>query len=305
MTGDTTQEATTREATTTGGTVTEHTTAENSAVENSAAGRAAPAARRGSERLRRSEWAPVRGVWRRELALYRRYWPSTSFASMVEPAIYQLAFGFGFGSVIGLAFGYDYREFVATGVVGTAVLFITAFGGMFNTFIRRTFQHSYDAVLAAPVDVHELVSAEASWLAAKAGLYGCAPMIVGMAFGLDPSWGMLLVPFIGFLAGLGFALFGIWVSAIVPSINTFDYIISGVLTPLLMIAGTFFPVDQLPSWAVALSQLNPLYHCVELIRGAVFLTLEPADLLHLAALLVFAGGMWALATWKMRARLID
>lgn len=257
------------------------------------------------ERLRRFELAPVRGVWRRELALYRRYWASTSFASMVEPAIYQLAFGFGFGSVIGLAFGYDYRQFVATGVVATAVLFITAFGGMFNTFIRRNFQHAYDAILAAPVDVHELVSAEASWLAAKAAVYGCAPLLVGLAFGLEPSWGMLLVPFIGFLTGMGFALFGMWVSAIVPSINTFDYVISGVLTPLMMVAGTFFPVDQLPDWAGAAAWANPLYHCVELIRGAVFLTLEPADLLHVLLLVVFAAGMWALATWKLRARLID
>ncbi|MFD0658029.1 ABC transporter permease [Thermocatellispora tengchongensis] len=121
------------------------------------------------------EWAPVRAVWRRELALYRRYWASTSFAALVEPTLYLLAFGYGFGSVIGTLYGYEYRDFVSTGVVATAVLFIGAFGGMFNTFIRRTFQHTYDAMLAAPVDVHELVTAEASWLAAKAGLYGCAP----------------------------------------------------------------------------------------------------------------------------------
>src|SRR5690606_26703031 len=102
------------------------------------------------------------------LALYRRYWPSTSFASVVEPTLYLLAFGFGFGSVIGALYGHDYKDFVATGVVATAVLFIGAFGGMFNTFVRRNFQHTYDAMMAAPVDVHELVTAEASWLAAKA-----------------------------------------------------------------------------------------------------------------------------------------
>jgi lipooligosaccharide transport system permease protein len=251
------------------------------------------------------EWAPVRAVWRRELALYRRYWPSTSFASMVEPTLYLLAFGYGFGSIIGAMYGYAYQDFVATGVVATAVLFISAFGGMFTTFIRRTFQHSYDAMLAAPVDVHELVTAEASWLAAKAGVYGCAPMLVGMAFGLDPSWGMLLVPFVGFLTGLGFALFGVWVSAIVPSINTFDYIISGLLTPLFLVAGTFFPVDQLPGWASTAAQFNPLYHCVELVRSAVFNRLDAGDLTHVGVLALFAATMWALAVWKMRARLID
>ncbi|MFD1940139.1 MULTISPECIES: ABC transporter permease [Nonomuraea] len=251
------------------------------------------------------EFAPVRAVWRRELALYRRYWASTSFAAMTEPTIYLLAFGYGFGSVVGALYGYDYRDFVATGVVATAVLFIGAFGGMFNTFIRRTFQHTYDAMLAAPVDVRELVTAEASWLAVKAGVYGCAPMLVGIAFGLDPSWGMLLVPFIGFLTGLVFALFGVWVSAIVPSINTFDYVITGALTPMFMVAGTFFPVTQLPSWVATVAQLNPLYHCVELVRGAVFGRLGFDDLGHTAVLVAYAVLVWALAVWKMRARLID
>lgn len=251
------------------------------------------------------EWAPVRAVWRREVALYRRYWASTSFAAVSEPTIYLLAFGYGFGSVVGALYGYDYKEFVATGVVATAVLFIGAFGGMFNTFIRRTFQHTYDAMLAAPVDVHELVTAEASWLAAKAGVYGCAPMLVGMAFGLDPSWGMLLVPFIGFLTGLAFALFGVWVSAIVPSINTFDYVITGLLTPMFMVAGTFFPVTQLPAWAATAAWFNPLFHCVELVRGAVFGHLGIDDLVHVGVLVLFAAVMWGLAVWKMRARLID
>ncbi|MET9336851.1 MULTISPECIES: ABC transporter permease [unclassified Nonomuraea] len=251
------------------------------------------------------EFAPVRAVWRRELALYRRYWASTSFAAMTEPTIYLLAFGYGFGSVVGALYGYDYRYFVATGVVATAVLFIGAFGGMFNTFIRRTFQHTYDAMLAAPVDVKELVTAEASWLAAKAGVYGCAPLLVGIAFGLEPSWGMLLVPFIGFLTGLLFALFGVWVSAIVPSINTFDYVITGALTPMFMVAGTFFPVTQLPGWVATAAQLNPLYHCVELVRGAVFGRLGVDDLGHTAVLVAYAALMWSLAVWKMRARLID
>ena len=176
---------------------------------------------------------------------------------MVEPTIYLLAFGFGFGSLVSVVGGYRYIEFLGTGVVATAVLFSSAFAGMFATFIRRVFQKSYDAILATPVDVHELVAAEATWIASKSGVYGCAPLLVAMAFGLDPSWGMLLVPLIGFLTGLGFALFGIWVSAVVPSIDSFNYIISGVLTPLFLVAGTFFPIDGLPDWARAPGAAQP------------------------------------------------
>ncbi|WP_131740735.1 ABC transporter permease [Actinomadura roseirufa] len=257
------------------------------------------------ERLRRFETAPVTGIWRHELALYKRYWKSQSFASMVEPTFFLLAFGYGFGSMVAMVGHYRYLDFVATGVVGTAALFTSVFPGMFNGYIRRVFQHTYDAMLAAPVDVHELVTAEASWIAAKSAVYSCTPLVVALFFGLDPAFGMLLVPFVAFFTALGFGLFGMWTSSVVPSINSFDYVITGVVTPLFLIAGTFFPVGALPGWARYTAHLNPLFHCVELVRHAVFGLRPMADLGHLGALVLFAALMWIIAVRGMRRRLID
>ena len=62
----------------------------------------------------------------------------------------------------------------------TAVLFSSAFPGMFGGFVRRKFQRTYDALLAAPVDVEELVTAEVSAISLKAGLYGVAPLLVAI-----------------------------------------------------------------------------------------------------------------------------
>ncbi|NHC15813.1 ABC transporter permease, partial [Motilibacter deserti] len=152
-------------------------------------------------RLRLLERSALAGVLKHETTLYKRYWRSTTFSSVVEPTIYLLAFGAGFGSLIGTIAGYRYVDFLGTGVVATAVLFSSAFAGMFQTFIRRSYQHTYDALLAAPIDVHEVVIAEALWIAIRAGAYGCAPLLVAMAFGLDPAPGMVLVPLIGVLTG--------------------------------------------------------------------------------------------------------
>ena len=255
-------------------------------------------------RLRRVEPAAIGAVVFREATLFRRYWRSTTFSSVVEPTIYLLAFGFGFGSLVAQVAGYDYIDFVGTGIVATAVLFGSAFPGMFGTFVKRVFQKTYDAVLAAPVDTEEVVTAEALWLALRAGTLGVVPMLVAITFGLQPSWGMLLVPLVGMLTGFGFALFGIWVSGIMPSIDSFGYVISAVLTPLFLVAGTFFPIDGLPDWASTLALLNPLYHCVELVRHAVF-GLEPlTDLAHVGALAVFAVAMWLLAVRRLRTRLV-
>lgn len=259
----------------------------------------------GVRRMHRLEPAAIAGVMSRELAMFRRYWPSTTFSSVVEPTIYLLAFGFGFGSLVARVGGYSYKNFVGTGVVATAVLFSSAFPGMFATFVKRTFQRTYDAILAAPVDVEELVTAESLWIALRAGVYGLAPLLVAILFGLPPSPGMLLVPMIGVLTGFGFAAFGVLMSGIVPSIDAFGYIISAVLTPLFLVAGTFFPVSSLPHWATTLAQVNPLYHCVELVRHAVFgLRLGP-DLAHIGALVLFALLMWRLAIRQLERKLID
>lgn len=255
-------------------------------------------------RLRKLEPAPLLGIWRHEFALYKRYYRSQSFASIVEPTFFLLAFGYGFGSLVSVVAGYRYMDFVATGVVGTAALFTSVFPGMFNTYIWRAFQHTYDAMLATPVDVHELVTGEALWIAAKSALYACTPLVVAMGFGLDPAAGMLLAPLVVFCTSLGFGLFGMWMSSTVPSINSFDYIITGVVTPLFLIAGTFFPIGSLPGWAQVAARFNPLYHCVELIRHAVFGLRPLSDLGHLGALLAFAALMWLLAVRGMRRRLI-
>ena len=250
--------------------------------------------------------AGVQGVLVREVINFSSYWRTTTFSSTVEPTIYLIAFGFGFGALVSEVAGFSYVEFVGTGTVATAVMFSSVFPGMFSTFVKREFQRTYDAILAAPVDTEEIVTAEALWLAARAGVYGCAPLLVAMLFGLDPAWGMFAVPPIAFIAGFGWASAGVLIAALMKSIDNFSYVTSAVLTPLFLVAGTFFPIDQLPGWAQTLANLNPLYHCVELVRHAVLSGWEPGhDLAHLLVLLAFAAIMWRLAVSRMRRRLIS
>ncbi len=253
----------------------------------------------------RFEFAPVAGVLAREWALYRRSWKPTTFAAVAEPVVMLLAFGVGLGSLVGAIQGYDYIHFLGTGIVAMSVLFTSMFPGLIDTYVRRVFQHTYDGMLASPVDVRELVTGEASWIALKAGVYGCAPLLVAICFGLPPTPAMLLVPAVACTTGFGFALTGIWMSAVVPSIKTMDYIISGVITPLFLIAGTFFPVETLPKWAEVAAKINPLYHCVELVRGTAFGMAPLPALGHYAAIVAFVVVVWFLAVFQMRRRLID
>ena len=197
--------------------------------------------------MRRLEPAAITGVMSREVANFRSYWKSTTFSSVLEPVIYLLAFGLGLGAtIVDRVGGLEYVEFVGTGMVATAVIFASALPAMFGTFVKHRFQNTYDAILAAPVDVEELVTAEMLWIGLRAGVYGCFPLLVSFAFGLDPSPGMLLVPLFCFVTALGFAAFGIAVAGTVSKIDQFNYVTTLVVTPLFLVAGTFFPISGLP-----------------------------------------------------------
>jgi lipooligosaccharide transport system permease protein len=256
-------------------------------------------------KLGRLERPALTGVLVREIVNFSSFWRSATFSSTVEPTIYLLAFGFGFGSLVSTINGYDYVDFVGTGTVATAVLFSSAFAAMFGTFVKYQFQRTYDAILAAPVDTEELVTAEALWIATRAGVYGCVPMVVAIFFGLDPVWGMLLVPFIAWVSGLGWSCFGIMVAGFAKSFENFNYVVSAVLTPLFLVAGTFFPLDGLPEWVQVLAEFNPLYHTVQLVRDAVLYEFVWTDLLRVGYLVAFALAMWRLGIVAMTRKLID
>ena len=176
---------------------------------------------------------------------------------------------------------------------------------MFGTFVKYQFQRTYDAILAAPVDTEELVTAEALWIAARAGVYGSVPLLVGMVFGLDPSWGMLTVPFIGFLAGFGWGACGIMIAGIVKSIDGFSYVSAAMLTPLFLVAGTFFPLTRPARVGAGAGQVQPALPLVQLVRDASFGWQGWADVGHLAVIVGFGLAMWRLAIVFLQRRLID
>jgi lipooligosaccharide transport system permease protein len=249
------------------------------------------------------------GVLLREVINFRSFWKSTTFSSTVEPTIYLLAFGFGFGALLtdvgGDTIGRDYVDFVATGVVATAVMFSSVFSSMFGSFFKAEYQHTYDALLAAPVDTEEIITAEALWIGLRASVYGCIPMLVGIVFGLAPSWGMLMVPFIAFCTGFGWSCFGSAVASTLKSVDHFSYVTSICITPLFLCAGSFFPIDTLPEGVQIAAQFNPLYHCVQLVRGFVFGTIDlKFALYHFAVIWAFALIMWRIGIIQATKKLV-
>ena len=241
----------------------------------------------------------------REVVNYSSYWKSSTFSSTVEPTIYLLAFGFGFGSLVSTIGGYDYVDFVGTGTVATAVLFSSAFPAMFGTFVKYQFQRTYDAILAAPVDTEELVTAEALWIATRAGVYGCVPMLVAMVFGLDPSWGMLaravhrvdLRLRLGVLRHLGRGLLEVVRELQLRRQRSPD----AALPPRRLV----LPARRVPALGADPRGLQSAPPLVVLVRDAVFGLEGWEDLARVGYLVVFGLVVWRVAIRAMTQKLVD
>ena len=182
----------------------------------------------------------------REVANFRTFWKSTAFSSLMEPIVYLLAFGLGLGAtLVSQVDGLDYVEFVGTGMVATAVIFSSALPAMFGTFVKHRFQNTYDAILAAPVDVEELVTAEMLWIGLRAGFFGCFPLLVTMLLRARPGPGDAARPVLLLRSPRSASPASASRSpASVAKIDQFNYVTTLVITPMFLVAGTFFPIDQ-------------------------------------------------------------
>ena len=112
------------------------------------------------------------GVLVREIVNYSS-WRSSTFSSTVEPTIYLLAFGFGFGSLVSRVAGTTTSTSSGPESSRPPSSSRARSRPCSGPIVKYKFQRTYDAVLAAPVDTEELVTAEALWMALQAGVYGC------------------------------------------------------------------------------------------------------------------------------------
>ena len=172
------------------------------------------------------------------------------------------------------------------------MLFSSAFPGMFNTFVRWQFQRTYDAMLAAPVDVEELITAEMLWISMRAGVYGLAPLLVAIAFGLSPKRACCSC-LDRLRDGLRLRRVRRAVAAVAKTIDNFNYVTSAVLTPMFLVAGTFFPISTLPHGAArgrrsSTRSTTACSSCATPRSARCAL----ADLGHAAVLIAFALLMW-------------
>ncbi len=206
-------------------------------------------------------------VWQRHWTVYTKLYKTSFALNFAEPALYLLAMGFGLGAFVQDIHGVPYVKFIAPGIIASSSMFAAVYECTYGTYIRMTFQKTFDAILATPVNLDDLVAGEMVWGSTKSVIFGITIMIVVALFGLvDSPLVILTIPFI-FLCGLIFAQLSVMFAAVVPGIDSFSYFYTLFMTPLFLFSGIFFPLDTMPRAVADLAFFTPLYHLVAICRS--------------------------------------
>ena len=247
-------------------------------------------------------------VWQRNFTVYQKIWKISFLPPLFEPLFYLLAFGIGFGALVGKikyqGTEVSYLVFIAPALLAINIMNNAFFENTYASFVRMYHQKTFDAMLTTPLSIDEIITGEIIWGATKSVIATGIMLAVISIFGLiDYPSGLLILP-LAFLGGIAFGAIGMFFTAITPTIDMFNLPVFLFITPMFLFSGTFFPAENLPAWAQTLAVIFPLTHLVNLVRSLSLGILNAGLLWSIAYLLIFSLIFFPLALIQMRKRLI-
>jgi lipooligosaccharide transport system permease protein len=226
-------------------------------------------------------------IWHRHFLVWRKMAIPSILGHLADPLIYMLGLGFGLSSLIPEMGGTSYILFLAAGTLCYSTMNSATFEALYSGFSRMHHQRTWDAILNTPITLDDIVISEILWAATKSLMSGVAVLLVIWLMGMSHTWLSLWTIPLALLVGLCFAAVGLIMTALAPSYDFFMYYFTLVITPMMMLSGVFFPVDQLPALLQTVSAVLPLSHAIDLVRPLLNGVTPDSILLHLAVLLAY------------------
>lgn len=221
-----------------------------------------------------------------------RGWKASLLLSVLAPVMFLTAMGLGLGSLVreGDNFGgIDYLSFFATGMLAANCMQNGVFGATYPIMSKITWQRNYEGMLASPLSVKEIFLGELGWAGVALAQVAVPYFAVMAGFGIFESPRALLAIPAAVLLGLSCAAPVMAYTATLQTDEAFTWLFRLVVTPMFLLGGTFFPIEELPNWARLLAQATPVFHGVELIRQVTVYEIEASALWHIAYLVTLAG----------------
>ena len=247
-------------------------------------------------------------VWQRNADVFLRLWHAELVWPIVEPILIILALGLGLGVFVELNGDETYMEFLAPGILSVYPMWAAVGECGWGSYVRMSMQRTFDAIIATPVNLEDVIAAEILWGSTRALISTMYILLVMLAF--TPSYSLVdsplivLVPIVAVIQGVMFAAISMSYTSTAVSLASLNFFFSLVVTPMFWLGGVFFPLDDLPRGFQVLAWFLPVSHVVAIDRGLVEGNLHWSHLGDLIWVLVVTVLFFRLAIFLMRRRLV-
>jgi len=201
----------------------------------------------------------------REFSRIIRIWGQTLVPSAVTTALYFVIFGNLVGQRIGAMGGFDYRAYIAPGLIMMAVI-TNSYGNVVSSFFGAKFGKHIEELLVSPLPNWVIVSGYVCGGLLRGVMVGLVVTIVALIFSRLHVHHIGVIIAAVLLTAAVFSLGGLINAIFAKNFDQVNWIPAFVLTPLTYFGGVFYSINLLPAWAQKISMVNPILHMVNAFR---------------------------------------
>jgi ABC-2 type transport system permease protein len=217
----------------------------------------------------------ARATWvvtRRELLRFKQD-RARMVAMLLQPLLFIFVMGTGLGSIVDTGGDTSFKTFLFPGVLATSVLFTAAFAGI-SLVWDREFGFLRE-MMVAPISRASIIWGKCLGGAIVATGQSLILLALVGTVGI-PYAPVLLVELIGclFLGSLFLTSLGVLLSTRIKTIQGAMPMLQLLITPMMFLSGSLFPLGGLPTWLSVITRLNPLTYVVQPMRHLVLQHLD-------------------------------
>ena len=224
----------------------------------------------------------------REYGRIIRIWGQTLLPPAVTATLYFIIFGNLMGRRIGAMGGFDYRAYIAPGLIMMQII-QNSYGNVVSSFFGAKFGKHVEELLVSPLPNWIIVAGYTVGGLIRGLMVGLVVAVVSLIFASLTVHHLLAILAAAVLTSAVFSLAGFINAVFARNFDQVNWIPIFVLTPLTYFGGVLYSVSLLPAWARRVSLVNPILHMVNAFRYGFLGTSD----VHVSSAFVLMGTLAA------------
>ena len=259
-------------------------------------------AEQGVPTLEGVNWVGLKTLYIKEVRRFFKVHMQTVWAPAITTLLYLVIFTVALGRSGKTVMGVPFADFIAPGLIMMGMLQNSFANASFSLMVGKM-QGTIVDYLMPPLSTGELIAALVGAAVTRAFLVGGAVWLVmllypGVHVGLvHPLWALLF----GLMGSLMLAFLGVITSIWADKFDQAAMVTNFVVTPLSLLSGTFYSVDQLSPVVRAISHANPFFYIISGFRHGFLGTSDSSPVVGAEFLIGLNVTLWAVCYALLRS----